>query len=208
MQTVYTLIRCRRLICFAYVLILDARHQWVKLIEQLNNTNCVVSWCRHNRMIIHEHIEVLFRPYMNINVIKHTFWDMRQIQNQMCLHIHAVHIYAACSESSLPAWGNFASLTIQNALSEDSDQTVQLHRLIRIFAGRTCPKIRFLTLRHTHTHTHPHTHIHTHKTCTILCQDFINTTLCSLYFTGYFQLAFFINLLRADIGPPATLTGR
>ena len=31
--------------------------------------------------------------------------------------------------------------TIQNALSEDSDQTVGMHMLIWIFAGRTCPTV-------------------------------------------------------------------
>ena len=40
----------------------------------------------------------------------------------------------------------FASLTIQNALSEDSDQTARMRSLIWIFAGRPCPKVRFLTL--------------------------------------------------------------
>ena len=36
----------------------------------------------------------------------------------------SLHIYAVWSESSLFAWWNSASLTIQNAPSEDSDQTV------------------------------------------------------------------------------------
>ena len=31
--------------------------------------------------------------------------------------------------------------------SEDSDQTVRVRSLIRAFAGRKCPKIRYLTLR-------------------------------------------------------------
>ena len=31
--------------------------------------------------------------------------------------------------------------------SEGSDQSVHIRRLIKIFAGRTCPKVRFLTLR-------------------------------------------------------------
>ena len=33
----------------------------------------------------------------------------------------------------------------KKAPSEDSDQTVQMCRLICIFAGRTCAKVRFLT---------------------------------------------------------------
>ena len=41
---------------------------------------------------------------------------------------------AAWSESSLSAWRNFASLAIQNAPSEDSDQTARMRSLIWIFA--------------------------------------------------------------------------
>ena len=39
------------------------------------------------------------------------------------------------------------SLAIQNASTEDFDQTPQMRRLIWIIAGRTCPKVGFLTLR-------------------------------------------------------------
>ena len=53
----------------------------------------------------------------------------------------------AWSESVMSAWGNFASFTIQNAPSDDSGQTSRMRSLIWIFAGRTCPKIRFMTLR-------------------------------------------------------------
>ena len=42
---------------------------------------------------------------------------------------------------------NFASLAIQNVPSEDSDQTVQMHSLIRIFSGHTCPKVYFWLLQ-------------------------------------------------------------
>ena len=47
---------------------------------------------------------------------------------------------------SLSAWRNLAPLAIQNAPSEDSDQTARMRGLIWIFAGRTCLKVRFLTL--------------------------------------------------------------
>ena len=36
-------------------------------------------------------------------------------------------------------------LGYQNEPSKDSDQTAQMRSLIRIFAGRKCPKVRFLT---------------------------------------------------------------
>ena len=46
--------------------------------------------------------------------------------------------------------GNFASLAIQKSLSEASDQSTwaaRMRRLIWIYAGRTWPKVHFLTLR-------------------------------------------------------------
>ena len=41
---------------------------------------------------------------------------------------------------------NFAPLTVQNAPSEDSDQTAHIHRLILTFAGRTMLHILQKTL--------------------------------------------------------------
>ena len=52
----------------------------------------------------------------------------------------------AWSEYPLSAWRNLASLAVQNAPSEDSDQTARMRRLIWIFAGRTCPKVPFVRL--------------------------------------------------------------
>ena len=43
---------------------------------------------------------------------------------------------------------NFASLAIQIARGEDSDQTAQMCSLIWIFAGRACLKVRLLTSRY------------------------------------------------------------
>ena len=55
----------------------------------------------------------------------------------------------AQSDQSLccPNGKHFASLAIQNAHGEDSDQTARMRRLIWIFAGRTYPQVRFLTSR-------------------------------------------------------------
>ena len=47
------------------------------------------------------------------------------------------------SESSLSTWWKFASLSVQNASSEDSDQIARMHRLIWMFAGRTYPMYFF-----------------------------------------------------------------
>ena len=40
---------------------------------------------------------------------------------------------------------DLASLAIQSALSEDSDQTVRMHSLIWIYTGRICSMVCFLT---------------------------------------------------------------
>ena len=80
---------------------------------------------------------------------KCTFWHVRPTKILITLRMRTVWSVSACaqSESSLSAWRNFASLTIPNAPSEDSDQTARLRSLIRIFAGRTLPMGGFLTLR-------------------------------------------------------------
>ena len=80
--------------------------------------------------------------YVSRNMRKPNFWYVRPTKTQIRLRILAVW-----SESSLSASRNFASLAIQNAPSEDSDQTARMRRLIWIFAGRTCPKVRFLMLQ-------------------------------------------------------------
>ena len=57
-------------------------------------------------------------------------------------HVHptktqiSLRIRAVWAESSLSAWRNFASLAIQNAPGEVSDQTARMRRLIWMFAGR------------------------------------------------------------------------
>ena len=79
---------------------------------------------------------------MGRNVKKRTFRHVRPTNTQISLRIRAVW-----SESSWSAWRNVTALSIQNAPSGDSDQTARRRRLIWIFAGRTCPKVRFLTLR-------------------------------------------------------------
>ena len=67
---------------------------------------------------------------------------MRPKKTQISLRICTVW-----SESSLSVWWNFAALATQIAPDDDSDQTARMRRLIGIFAGRTCLKVRLLTLR-------------------------------------------------------------
>ena len=81
--------------------------------------------------------------YLILNKRKRTFWHVRPTKTQISLPIQAVW-----SECSLSAWRNSASLGILNVPSEDSDQTTRMRSLIWIFAGRTCPKVRFLMLRY------------------------------------------------------------
>ena len=59
---------------------------------------------------------------------------MRLTKTQIFLHIRVVRLKSLL----------YAFLAIQNAPSEDSDQTA---RKLGIFAGCPCPKVRFLTLR-------------------------------------------------------------
>ena len=104
------------------------------LLQQLLYSTCVEAvtlprssiWCCYQ---------------MSRNVRKRTFSHERPTKTQISLRIRTVW-----SEPSLSAWRNFASLAIQNAASEDSDQTARKRRLIWNFAGRPCPKVGFLTL--------------------------------------------------------------
>ena len=57
---------------------------------------------------------------------------VRPAKTQISLGIRPVW-----SESSLSAWSKLGSFATHWANSEDSDQTVQMSRLIRVFAGRT-----------------------------------------------------------------------
>ena len=64
---------------------------------------------------------------------KPTQWHVRPAKTQISLGIRPVW-----SESSLSAWRKLGSLATHWAHSEDSDQTGRMHRLIWVFAGRTC----------------------------------------------------------------------
>ena len=75
-------------------------------------------------------------------VRKSTFCIIPQQRRKISLHSCTVW-----SESSLPSWRNLASLAFQTAPKEDSDQTARMRRLIWIFAGYRCLKVRLLTLR-------------------------------------------------------------
>ena len=86
---------------------------------------------------------VILYLHFNSNLRKRTFWHVRQKKTQITLRMRA-----AWSESSLSAWRNFVTSAIVKAPSEDSDQTARMRSLIWIFAGGTCPEVRFRTLWH------------------------------------------------------------
>ena len=65
--------------------------------------------------------QVIFEPQREKTYLCY----VRPTKTQIRLRIRAVWL-----ESSFSAWGIFASLAIQNALSEDYDQTVRMRRLI------------------------------------------------------------------------------
>ena len=79
---------------------------------------------------------------MSSNIWKSTIWQMRPAKTQISLRIRAV-----CSEYSLSAWKGFGFMAFHRVISEDSDQTARMRRLIWVFAGRTCHKVHFRPLR-------------------------------------------------------------
>ena len=62
---------------------------------------------------------------MDLNLRKFTFWYVLPTKIQISLRIRADWLESSSST-------NFAFLAIQNAPSENSKQTAQMHRLIRI----------------------------------------------------------------------------
>ena len=68
---------------------------------------------------------------------------LENVPSDMCMKGRLIRVW---SEVSSSAWEIFAFLDIQIAPSEVSHRTVWLRRLIWIFVGRTCSKVRYLTL--------------------------------------------------------------
>ena len=85
-------------------------------------------------------VDIFDRPSKLVgNVLRHL---SRNVQKRTCFHVRPTEtqtslcICTVGSESSLSAWRNFDSLAIQNAPSEDSDQTARMRRLIlRMYEG-------------------------------------------------------------------------
>ena len=73
------------------------------------------------------------------------FGYLRPAKIQISLRIRAVW-----SESSLAAFRIAKAAKFLHAHNEDFDQTARTRRLIWVFVGRTCPKVRCLVLRLIH----------------------------------------------------------
>ena len=69
----------------------------------------------------------------------HTFRHVRSAKIQ-------ISICEVWSESSLTAFWIAKDAKFLQADNEDSDQTVRMHRLVWVFAGRKCQKLRLHTL--------------------------------------------------------------
>ena len=88
------------------------------------------------------------RSQSNVDIVcmdrvrKYTFGHVRPANIQISLHIRVVW-----SESSLGAFWIAIDAKFLNADDEDSNQTARMRSLIWVFVGRTCQKVRFITLR-------------------------------------------------------------
>ena len=78
------------------------------------------------------------------NVRKCTFGHVHPVMVQISLRIWASH--AVWSESQLNAFWIAKDTKFLHAQNEDTGQTAWMRWLIRIFVGRTCQKVRFVTL--------------------------------------------------------------
>ena len=78
-------------------------------------------------------ISCLLRKTLSRGTEFPTRLHLRQAKTQISLRIHAGR-----SVSSLSAWRRDGFLATHTVPCEDSDQTVQMHKLIWAFAGRTC----------------------------------------------------------------------
>ena len=92
----------------------------------------VLSWGRSVLLLLLWHLSVSDTTFYP--VFLKPLWLSIQSLKSVCTSMQYDQFY-------LSAWRNFASLAIQNARSEDSDQTAGL------CTGRMCSKVRFPTLR-------------------------------------------------------------
>ena len=83
-----------------------------------------------------------YQRHVRGNVRKHTFGHMRPVKIQISLRIRAVW-----PESLLGAFWIAKGAMFSHADNEDFEQTARMCRLIWVFVGRTCQKVRSTMLQ-------------------------------------------------------------
>ena len=122
------------------------------LISEAKKKTCKLNHSDGTRMRArgNQLVEVMQRKNCQANADTQTLLFFKSLlrfglipspKTQISLRIRTVWL-----ESLLSVWRKVCILGYQNAPSEDFEQTVRMRRLIWIFARRTCPKVRFLTL--------------------------------------------------------------
>ena len=103
--------------------------------------NCAFCICSRTPFLLTR--DIYWNNYaISPNVRKCTFGHVHPAKIQISQRIRAVW-----SESSLGAFWIDDDANFHYAENEDTNQTARMRRLIWVFIGRTCQKVRFLTLR-------------------------------------------------------------
>ena len=101
---------------------------WFEYYLVKNLQRHILAWCGSSKL----HVVYSNKRQMSCLMTEPTKWHVRPAKTKISLGIRPVW-----SESSLSAWRKLGSLAIHWVHSEDADQTGQISRLIRVFAGRT-----------------------------------------------------------------------
>ena len=109
-------------------------------LKKKNKTEKNMSKCRLLKFL--PSMLSINKQYMSCNIIKGTSRHVHPVMIQINLPICAVW-----SGSSLGTFWTAKDAKFLPADNWDSDQTAQMHRLIRVFIEHTCQKVPFLTLQ-------------------------------------------------------------
>ena len=108
----------------------ECSHNYVSVILQWRSPWIIMTFTMNNINWYHQHLSRL--------VTKPTKWLCAQQR------LRSVWASAQSDQSSLSALRKLRSLATHWAHSEDSDQTGQMPKLIRVFDGRTCQCVGFV----------------------------------------------------------------
>ena len=90
---------------------------------------------------------ILICGYQTVSMIWTASWENVPSKTWAQRRLNSICESAQSDQSLCYLHEETAFLAIQNAPSEDSDQTARMRRLNLIFARHTCLKVRFMTLR-------------------------------------------------------------